>query len=234
MPSPIRDGEMTDLAHVAIVDDDDALRSATALLLRESGMQTSVYRDGDIFLASAPFDQLRCILLDMRMPRMDGLTVLQALRQRRVTTPVVLLTGYVDVPLAVRAMREGAFNLLQKPYGPAALLDAVREAIACSDLADSELIERNEAQQMIAGLAPRQRQIMAGLIKGHQNKIIAAKLGLSVRTVEAHRRVVMRKLRARSLSDVLRRAVTAGLPIVEIDYDGRWETAVEERLAASH
>ena len=220
---------MSGTALVAVVDDDESLRAATALLLSEQGCTVCSFGDGDEFLACAPIDRLRCILLDMRMPGLDGLQVLQALGARRSSAPVILLTGHADVPLAVQAMRAGAHNLLQKPYPPEKLIEAVRDAIDRSTSADSDLSERSEALKLIAALAPRQRQIMAGLVKGHQNKTIASKLGLSVRTVEAHRRVEMRKLGARSLSDVLRRAVTAGLPIVEIDYDGRWAAGVEDR-----
>lgn len=220
---------MSGPALVAVVDDDEAVRAATALLLAEQALSVCSFADGDEFLARAPLDRLGCVLLDIRMPRMSGLDVLRALQQRRVAAPVVLLTGHADVPLAVEAMRAGAHNLLQKPPCPERLLAAVREAVERCAVADGDFSERSEAQRLIAALAPRQRQIMAGLIKGHQNKTIASMLGLSVRTVEAHRRVVMRKLGARSLSDVLRRAVTAGLPIVEIDYDGRWAAAVEEK-----
>lgn len=215
-------------AHVAVVEDDLALREATTMLLRDLGFQVSAYADGAVFLATAPLDRLNCVLLDVRMPRMDGLTVLARLQERRHAPPVIMLTGHVDVPIAVRAMRAGALNLLQKPYGPDALQEAVREAVALSTVTEFDGSAREEARRLIAGLAPRQRQIMAGLIKGHQNKTIASALGLSVRTVEAHRRVVMRKLNARSLSDVLRRAITAELPIIEIDYDGRWAEAIDE------
>lgn len=216
-------------ALVAVVDDDEAVRAATALLLSEKGCSVCSFGDGEEFLDSAPLDRLRCVLLDIRMPRMSGLAVLDSLRQRRLGVPVVLLTGHADVPLAVEAMRAGAHNLLQKPYRPDQLVAAVEEAIERCAAAGSDSSERSESLKLIAALAPRQRQIMAGLVKGHQNKTIASKLGLSVRTVEAHRRVVMRKLGARSLSDVLRRAVTAGLPIVDIDYDGRGAAAMEER-----
>lgn len=216
-------------AHVAVVEDDAALRDATATLLKDLGFQVSAYPDGRSFLAAAPLDELSCVLLDVQMPRMDGLAVLTRLQERRHAPPVIMLTGHVDVPLAVRAMRAGALNLLQKPYGPEALHDAVREAVARSIRVEMGDSAREEARRLIAGLAPRQRQIMAGLIKGHQNKTIASVLGLSVRTVEAHRRVVMRKLNARSLSDVLHRALIAELPIVDIDYDGRWTAVIEEQ-----
>jgi two-component system response regulator FixJ len=211
--------------HVALVDDDAGIRDAAALLLGELGYDVSRYRDGDEFLAQARIESFQCILLDLSMPRLDGLAVLRALGQRRGAAPVVLLTGHADVPLAVTAMRAGAFNLLQKPCSPAALVGAVEEAVARAAAAREDRLERSDARTRIERLAPRQRQVMAGLVRGHQNKTIAARLGLSVRTIEAHRRVVMRKLEARSLSDVLRCAVAAGLSIDVIDYDGDWEPA---------
>lgn len=215
---------------VALVDDDPGIRDAAALLLGELGFEVARFEDGDAFLAEARLDSFHCILLDLSMPRLDGLAVLRALGQRRLAAPVVLLTGYADVPIAVRAMRAGAFNLLQKPCSPAALVGAVEEAVARATAARDDRLERNDARLRIERLAPRQRQVMAGLVRGHQNKTIAARLGLSVRTVEAHRRVVMRKLEARSLSDVLRCAVAAGLAIEMIDYDGDWDAVLAHRV----
>lgn len=223
---------MSGPALVAVVDDDEGMRAATAQLLSEHGCSVCSFGGGEEFLDRAPLDRLRCVLLDVRMPRMNGLEVLEGLRQRHAAVPVILLTGHADVPLAVQAMRAGAHNLLQKPYRPDQLIAAVQDAVERSTAAGNTSSERSESLRLIAALAPRQRQIMAGLVKGHQNKTIASKLGLSVRTVEAHRRVVMRKLGARSLSDVLRRAVTAGLPIVDVDYDGRWAAAVEDGRTA--
>lgn len=203
--------------HVALVDDDAGVREAAALLLGELGFEVSRYADGDEFLARAAPERLHCILLDIAMPGLDGFSVLKSLRYRRIATPVVLLSGQVDVPLAVSAMRAGAFNLLQKPCSPAALVGAVEEAVARACASRDRRLDRDSAEAMIRTLAPRQRQVMAGLVRGEQNKRIAASLGLSVRTVEAHRRVVMRKLRARSLSDVLRCAVAAGLSMDPVD-----------------
>src|SRR5689334_19854278 len=117
--------------NIAIVDDDDAVRQSTALLLRRAGHRVHAYAGGAEFLAAELPRELGCILLDMRMPEVDGLAVMRALRERKATTPILVLTGHGDVPLAVEAMKLGAFDFLEKPYPSADLLEAIRRA--CTD-----------------------------------------------------------------------------------------------------
>jgi len=202
---------MPDSYVVAIVEDDDAVRQSTAGLLRRAGHSVESFTDGSEFLASDLPTNLGCILLDMRMPGMDGLSVMRVLREREVAVPILVLTGHGDVPLAVEAMRLGAVDFLEKPYPPGDLLEAIRHACNTPVALPGAQPINKQAQAKVATLSERQRAVLLGILKGQPNKIIAWELGLSIRTVEAYRAQMLIKLGVRGTAEAVRMAMAAGL-----------------------
>lgn len=197
---------------IYIVDDEPAIRRSAAFLLRTTGYAVRAYESGDEFLKAAPSLEPGCVLLDIRMPGIDGLQVQAGLRECGIAMPVVVMTGHGDVSLAVQAMKAGAIDFLEKPVEKAAMLNAVAAAMVRLENADRHLEDRAEAEVRIAALTAREREVLEGLAKGHPNKTIAYDLAISPRTVEVHRANLMHKLRVTSLSDALRIAFAAGLP----------------------
>ena len=203
---------MNDKPNIYIVDDDDAVRRSAGFMLRTSGYNVVAFASGTEFLRRAKTVGLGCVLLDVRMPDVDGLDVQRQLLQRGVEHPVVVLTGHGDIAIAVEAMKAGAIDFLEKPFEKARLLAALDLAFArLSDRAAALALHR-EATIRIAGLTPRERDVLRGLVRGHPNKTIAFDLGISPRTVEVHRANLMTKLGVHSLSDALRLAFSAGSP----------------------
>ena len=202
---------MPDFYVVAIVDDDDAVRQSTAGFLKRAGHRVESYTDGTEFLASDLPKDLGCVLLDMRMPGMDGLSVMRAMRERQLAVPILVLTGHGDVPLAVDAMRLGAVDFLEKPYPPGDLLEAVRHACTAPMPVPGGQVVNKQAQAKVAALSARQRAVLFGILKGQPNKIIAWELGLSIRTVEAYRAQMLTKLGVRGTAEAVRLALASGM-----------------------
>lgn len=200
---------------VHLVDDDDAIRRSAGFLLKTSGYLVVPYASGDAFLTSAKSAASGCVLLDIRMPGMDGLEVQQTMNDRGIALPVVMLTGHGDVTLAVRAMKAGAVDFLEKPFEKAALLAAVEKGFERLQGADRVALSATEAAVQLASLTGRERDVVEGLIEGHPNKVIAFNLGISPRTVEIHRANLMRKLGATSLSQVLQIGFAAERGVAE-------------------
>jgi two-component system response regulator FixJ len=194
-----------------IVDDDDDVRESAALLLEASGYSVVTFASGVAFLEA--FDPLipACILLDIHMPGMDGLEVQRQLAARGVAYPVIVLTGQGDISIAVQAMKNGAFEFLEKPYLNDVLLGAVRDAFARLEDTQEDRAMTAESKLQVAKLTGREAQVMQGLLAGLPNKLIAYELDISVRTVEIYRANVMEKLDARSLSTAVRIALAAGV-----------------------
>jgi two-component system, LuxR family, response regulator FixJ len=202
---------MRDCFVVAIVDDDDAVRFSTAGLLRRAGHKVESFTGGAELLASDLPKDLGCILLDMRMPGMDGLAVMRALKEREDRHPILVLTGHGDVPMAVEAMRLGAVDFLEKPYEPEALLEAIARACNMPVPGPAGQPINKTAQKKVAALSARQRDVLRGILKGQPNKIIAWELGLSIRTVEAYRAQLLDKLGVRGTAEAVRLAIAAGM-----------------------
>ena len=204
------EGSVTRTVH--IVDDEAIVRRSLTLLLRAAGVQAQAYESGEAFLSAAgaklPFG---CVLLDIRMPGMDGLAVMREMAARGLRLPIVIVTAHGDVPLAVEAMKAGACDFVEKPYAAASILGAVEAALSRGDEALERAREATEAAARVGALTPREREVLHGLVAGRQNKVIALDLGLSPRTVEIHRANLMGKLRAGSLSEAVRIALAAGL-----------------------
>ena len=195
------------LVHVA--DDDDAIRRSVSFALKTSGFQVRTYESGSELLKSAPDIPSGCILLDIRMPGMDGLEVQEALKAKGVTLPVIIMTGHGDVSLAVRAMKAGAVDFIEKPFQKAVLLGAIEHAMTRLNHAAGNREQAREAAIKLQLLTPRERDVLDGLAKGLPNKSIAYDLGISPRTVEIHRANLMTKLGVNSLSEALRIAFAA-------------------------
>ncbi len=198
----MNDGEK--LVHV--VDDDDSVRRSVGFMLKTSGYKVCSYASGTEILKNAKDIKAGCVLLDIRMPDMDGLEVQEALRERGVALPVIIMTGHGDVPLSVRAMKAGAIDFIEKPFEKQVLISAVEEGFASLQRADSARDRSKEAAVKLQVLTARERQVLDGLAEGLPNKTIAYDLGISPRTVEIHRANLMTKLCVRSLSEALRLA----------------------------
>lgn len=204
------EGRKTRVVHV--VDDEAVVRRSLALLLRAAGVETQIHESGEAFLRAVDAGlSFGCVLLDIRMPGMDGLAVMREMAVRGLRLPVVVVTAHGDVPLAVEAMKAGACDFVEKPYAAANILGAVEGALSRGDEALERAREATEAAARVSGLTPRELEVLHGLVAGRQNKVIALDLGLSPRTVEIHRANLMSKLRAGSLSEAVRIALAAGL-----------------------
>jgi len=193
---------------VHVVDDDAAIRDSLRVLLGSAGFPVKTYDSAAAFLAAAP-GLAGCVLTDVRMPEMDGLELQRRLSQHDIRLPVIVMTGQGDIPLAVRAMKAGAVDFLEKPFADAALLDAVRRALAESRRIQAGESAATEASRRLAALTPREREVLQLLVAGMSNKAIAIEVGASPRTVEVHRARVFEKLSARSLPDLVRLVLAA-------------------------
>jgi len=202
---------MADKRLIHIIDDEDAIRRSASFMLRTAGFAVQTWESGVAFLKEVRHAEVGAILLDVRMPDMDGLDVQQALNERGVTMPVIVLTGHGDVTIAVSAMKAGAVDFIEKPFEKTVLLEAIEAAFARIDNAGEEAQRADKAAVVLQGLTAREREVLQGLAQGLPNKTIAYDLGISPRTVEVHRANVMAKLGVRSLSDALRIAFAAGL-----------------------
>jgi FixJ family two-component response regulator len=194
----------TPAACVFIVDDDEAVRSSVRLLIRSVGLQAQVYASAHDFLATYDPRHPGCLLLDVRMPGMSGLELQQELNRRGATIPVVFISGHGDVPMAVEAMQQGAFDFLQKPFRDQDLLDRVQRALARDAESRSRLAARAEIKTRLATLTPRETEVLQLVTRGKANKVVGAELGVSQRTVEIHRAHVMEKMNASSLAELVR------------------------------
>jgi len=202
---------MTERRMIHIVDDEEAIRRSASFMLKTSGFDVQTWPSGVAFLKEVRNVEPGCILLDVRMPQMDGLEVQQALSANGVAMPVIVLTGHGDISIAVRAMKAGAVDFIEKPFEKAKLLEAIEAGFAQLENKAGRATRGHEALTVIAGLTDRERDVLDGLAQGLPNKTIAFDLGISPRTVEVHRANLMTKLSVRSLSDALRLAFAAGL-----------------------
>jgi two-component system response regulator FixJ len=195
---------------VYIVDDDAGVRRSLERLLDSAGLRARSYESPLAFLDAAVELSAGCVLLDVRMPGMDGLTLQAWLAKLEVALPVIVITGQGDVQTAVRAMKAGAVDFIEKPYNDESLLNAIETALARAGRPD-RAHEAGKAKQRVAELTPRERQVLDALVAGHPNKVIAYDLGISVRTVEVHRARMMERLGVRQLAEAIRLSVMAGL-----------------------
>jgi two-component system, LuxR family, response regulator FixJ len=201
---------MTADADVHVIDDDEAVRESIDFLLRSAGLSVRTYDSAASFLDAVPKVTAGCIITDVRMPGLSGIDLLRRLQEMQIGLPVIVITGHGDVPLAVEAMRCGAVDFLEKPFDDDVLLTSVRSALNRSEESAAIESERADIRARIAALTQRERDVLEGLVAGHPNKIIAFKLEISPRTVEIYRANLMTKMKAGSLSELVRMALVVG------------------------
>jgi FixJ family two-component response regulator len=192
---------------VHVIDDDEAVRSALAMLLRSVGLASAQYTSAQQFLSDYRPAGPGCLLLDVRLPGMSGLELQERLSSTGFALPIIVMTGHGDIQMAVRAMRAGALDFVEKPFHDQTLLDRVHEAIERSLRVQDDASERLQIERRYASLTEREKEVMARVIDGRPNKLIADDLGLSIRTVESHRAHIMEKMQAKSLSHLVRMAL---------------------------
>src|SRR3984893_9419140 len=189
---------------VYVSDDDDGMRRALSLLLSTVGYKTAVFANPSEFLEQFDPDTHGCLVLDIRMPGMSGLELQQHLNRTGSMLPVIFITGHGDVPMAVQAMKEGAFEFIQKPFRDQDLLDRINHALQQDAESRHNLARRADVVRRLETLTPRERQVMDMVVDGSANKVIAIDLNLSERTVEIHRAKVMEKMGARSVAHLVK------------------------------
>jgi two-component system, LuxR family, response regulator FixJ len=198
---------MADGVTIFVVDDDEDVRGSLQALLEAEGFAAEIFESAGAFLASNGPTRPGCLIADIRMPDMDGLELQEELVRRKALLPVIVVTGHGDVPLAVRAMKAGAIDFLEKPYDESVLLGSIRRALSEAQEASERAAATQEAAERLASLTDRERQVLDLLAAGRPNKVIAYELDISPRTVEIHRARVMEKMRAKSLAELVRMVV---------------------------
>lgn len=198
---------------VFVVDDDVSIRESLESLIRWAGWKPETFSSAQEFLSRPAVDAPSCLVLDVRLPDLNGLDLQKRIAADQSAMPIIFLTGYGDVPMTVRAMKAGAVEFLTKPFESDVLLDAIRNAIDRSHTALGEAAELKELQERYASLTRREREVMTWVVAGLLNKQIGAEMGTSEITVKAHRGQVMRKMKADSLADLVRIATRLDLPL---------------------
>lgn len=198
---------MTTDATVFVVDDDQAMRTSLQWLIESTGLSVQTYESADVFLASHYPGRAGCLLLDVRMPGMSGLELQGYLTRQGYRLPVILITGHGDVAMAVKAMKAGAVDFIEKPFHDEDLLRSIRNALEFDQKHRASRSAKADIAMRLAELTPREHEVMAMVTEGKSNREIAAALGVSSKTVEAHRARVMEKMRAESLAELVRMAL---------------------------
>ncbi|TFY84409.1 DNA-binding response regulator [Pseudomonas kairouanensis] len=205
---------MTDTSPIVfVVDDDISVRESLELLIRCAQWQPRLFESAQDFLAQPRTQVPSCLVLDINLPDLNGLDLQAAIANERPDTPIIFITGYGDIPLTVRAMKAGAVEFLTKPFNDEVLLQAITDALQRSRAALAQQDHLRALQSAHASLTPREQEVMARVVAGHMNKVIAADLAISEITVKAHRGKAMRKMKARSLADLVKMAALLAKPL---------------------
>jgi FixJ family two-component response regulator len=202
--------QQDDSGTVFLIDDDPAVRDSLTLLLSLKGMSTQPFATADSFIENYRPDRAGCVLTDLRMPGMTGLELQSALSERGIDVPLVVLTAHGDVATARAALKNGAFDFLEKPVDDTMLVEVLRNALRVDRERRAATNSRSTADARLARLTAREREILALLASGHQNREIAAHLGISPRTVEVHKARIMEKLECHSLAELIRMNLASG------------------------
>ncbi len=195
---------MNDHQTVHIVDDDEGVRDGLSLLLATVGVSCELYESAQKFLDAYDGDMRGCLVLDIRMPRMTGLDLQKKLLEMGSTLPIIFITGHGDIPMAVEAMRRGALDFIRKPFREHDLLERINEALNIDENAHRKAMDRQQLAEKLSALSEREKEVFDRVAEGQMNKVIAADLGISERTVEVHRGQVMKKLEVRTLAQLVR------------------------------
>jgi two-component system response regulator FixJ len=212
------DASMVKEPTVFVVDDDQAVRDSLCWLIEAAGLNVKAFNSAQEFLAVYDPQWAGCLVLDVRLPGMSGLELQRELVQRQITLPIIIITGHGDVSTAVRAMKAGAVDFIEKPFSDELLIQRVRDALEKDAQNRQVTADRNNIQQRIALLTPREKQVLELVVQGKLNKQIAADLHLSQKTVEAHRANLMSKMQATNVADLVKQAMGAN-----IDFNGTGE-----------
>lgn len=207
---------------VFVVDDDESVRSSLRFLLKSMSLDSQAFASAGEFLAAYDPAQPGCLVLDVRMPGMSGLELLQQLNLRGAVIPVIFITGHGDIPMAVEAMQHGAHDFLEKPFRDQDLIDRIRQALVKDAKARAELEKHDRIRSRLDSLTPREREVLTLMVQGKPNKIMAHELGVSQRTLEIHRARVMEKSGAASLAQLIRMVMDAG--------DDKWVRAISGHI----
>ncbi|ERF82315.1 response regulator [Bradyrhizobium viridifuturi] len=202
---------MTTRRTILVIDDDPAMRDSLAFLLDVNGFSVTTHETAADFLDHFGRSNVDCVVSDIRMPGMTGLDLVRKLKADAVACPVILMTGHGDVALAVEAMKAGAIDFIEKPFEDEVLLHAIRDALDSQPAKPADDTAKRQAETRLADLTPRERDVLRGLLAGKINKVIAHDLGISPRTVEVYRANLMAKTSVRSMSELMRIAIAAGL-----------------------
>lgn len=197
-------------AKVYVVDDDQGMRDSTVWLLQSVGLEALSFASGQAFLDACIDDGPACVLLDVRMPGLGGLAVQQLMKERGLDLPVIFVSGHADVPIVVRAFKAGACDFIEKPYSDQLLLDSVQAALERAGRARQGDQALAQVQARVDGLTPRERDVFVPLAQGLNNREIAERLGVSVKTVDLYRGRVMKRLHAGSLAELVGMAIACG------------------------
>jgi two-component system response regulator FixJ len=206
---------MPEARFVYVIDDEEPIRDSVTFLLEARELSVQSFPSADAFLALAPSLGPGCVLADMQMPGMDGLTLLRQIKEHNLPWPVVVMTAHGEVSLAVQALKAGASDFIEKPFPGEVLIDAVLSALETAEETREQAADRADIDKRIRSLTPREREVFEELVAGNQNKVIAYNLGMSPRTAEVHRARVMEKMGARSLSALVRMSVAVGMAPME-------------------
>ena len=196
---------------VFIVDDDQAIRSSLKWLIESVGLRVETFPSADEFIRAYYPGRAGCLLLDVRMPGMSGLELQEHFARNQINIPIIIITGHGDVPMAVRAMKAGAVDFIEKPFNDELLLESIRNALAMDQRLREVQSQRAEIAARLAQLTPREHEVMEMVTEGRSNKEIATSLGVSAKTIEAHRARVMEKMQAGSLAELVRMVLAVGV-----------------------
>jgi len=199
---------MSNDAIVFIVDDDEAVRQSTAWLIESIGLKVTTFCCADEFLENYN-NEPGCIVMDVRMPGMSGLEAQEEMKNRGMSLPLIFITGHGDVPMAVRALKRGAFDFIEKPFNDQLLLDAVQRGLKDNNEAMESLVQNESITKRISSLTPREHEVMMRVTEGKPNKVIAHELNVSIKTVEVHRARMMEKMEAGSVAQLVKTTIQA-------------------------
>lgn len=196
-------GSTRDKATVFIVDDEPDVRAALRLLIKSVGYAVECFESADLFFKQFERNRKGCLILDVRMPGMSGMDLQEKLTSMNVLLPIIMISGHGEIPMAVKAVQNGAIDFLQKPFSDQQLLDRISHAMEIDTRRHSEYVIKQDAQSKYDSLTPREREIFSEVVAGKLNKVIAYELNISTRTVEIHRAKAMEKMGARNLSELI-------------------------------
>lgn len=203
--------EVPQEAVVYVVDDDPGMLESTVWLFESVGLKALPFTSGRDFLDACPADAHGCVLLDVRMPGLGGLSVQEEMRRRGLELPVIFVSGHADVPIVIRAFKAGALDFIEKPYNEQLLLDSVQQALQSRARQHASRAGLGELDERLAALTPRERDVLLPLVRGYTNREVAEQLDISVKTVDLYRARVMKRMQAQTLADLVGMAIAAGL-----------------------